>query len=248
MTARLPFLLLAVVLVAGCRAEEPRVVRVAAAANVVGVLIQIGEAHRRKYGVAIEVSAGSSGKLAAQIENGAPFDVFLSADAERPLALEQKGFAVPGSRFSYALGRLALCGRGLDPARGERALTDGAFRYLAIANPETAPYGVAAVQVLERIGAWQRLKGKTVRGENVTQTLQFVESGSAELGLLALSTVRAHRELGCWTVPAHLHDPIRQDAVLLDEGSDRPEARTFLDHLRSAEARELLVAAGYDVP
>jgi molybdate transport system substrate-binding protein len=237
-----------VALAAGCRSEPPSAVRVAAAANVAETLSTIAESYRAQHGVAVEISAGSSGKLAAQIQNGAPFEVFLSADAERPAQLEQKGFGVPSTRFTYAIGRLALCGRDLDPARGEKVLGEASFRHLAIANPETAPYGVAAVQVLERLGAWQRVKPKTVRGENVSQTLQFVESGSAELGLLALSTVvTRQKELRCWTVPARLHDPIRQDAMLLGVGRDRATARSFLEHLRSPSAQSVLRAAGYDL-
>jgi molybdate transport system substrate-binding protein len=232
-----------------CQSEPDRVVRVAAASNVADTVTAIGSELREQRGLLIEVSAGSSGKLATQIANGAPFQVFLSADAARPARLEASGHAVAGTSFTYAIGRLALCGRGLsEPSQARQKLAEGSFQHFAIANPETAPYGTAAVQVLERLGAWARTKDRTVRGENVAQTLQFVESGSAELGLLALSTVIGRTALSCWQVPANLHEPIRQDALLLGPGRDRPEARAFLDALKGPEARRSFEAAGYDVP
>lgn len=238
-----------VVLGSGCqKPERGEHARLAAAANMQEVLDEIG-ARFRKSGNALDVSYGSSGKLFAQIVNGAPFDALLSADAERPEKLEQQGLAVKGTRFTYAIGRLALYGRGLaHPDDGRVDLKDAQFRHLAIANPETAPYGVAAVTVLERIGVWNVVRDRAVRGENVVQTLQFVDSGGAELGLVALSTVVRRSGARFWKVPSELHEPIRQDAVLLAKGRDSVVARSFLDFLRGPEARELLEQFGYDVP
>jgi molybdate transport system substrate-binding protein len=237
----------------GCQAraapEEKRLVRVAAAANVQDVVRRIAERFEAREGAKVELSAGSSGKLYAQIENGAPFDVFVSADTARPARLEALGRAVAGSRFSYADGRLAGYGPALrHPTDGAADLREGAFRHLAIAHPDTAPYGAAAVEVLQALGVWQDVSGRLVRGENVAQTLQFVETGGAELGLVALSTVSGRAGATYWKVPVELHRPIRQDAVLLARASDHPAARAFLDFLRGAEAKRLFEAAGYDVP
>jgi len=235
-----------------CRRAErtsDRNVQVAAAANVHDVLLQIGDRFRKDSDCALTISAGSSGKLFAQIQNGAPFDVLLSADSTRPAELEQHGQAVSGSRFTYAEGRLALFGPGLtSPNDGTSDLRAGRFRHLAIANPDTAPYGAAAVQALERLGIWPAVRERAVRGENVAQTLQFVESGGAELGLVALSTVIAKPGARYWLVPRELHDPIRQDAVLLARAKDNTCARSLLTFLRGAPAQELLHRAGYDVP
>jgi molybdate transport system substrate-binding protein len=237
----------------GCRgraeasAETP--VRVAVAANVQPVLAELAGQFQKDTGHRVELSAGSSGKLFAQIENGAPFDVFVSADSERPRRLEAAGRAVAGSRFTYAQGRLALYGPALaHPENGELDIRAGAFRHFAIAHPDTAPYGAAAVQVLQALGSWENIAPRVVRGENVTQTLQFVDSGGAELGLIALSTLSTRPAAKYWNVPATLHQTIYQDAVLLSAAQDNPAARAFLDLLRSDRARKLFAAAGYDVP
>ena len=235
----------------GCkRTEKPAgTLQVAAAANVHDVLVKIGELFKAENDCQLSISTGSSGKLFAQIKNGAPFDVLLSADSQRPRELERQGSAVPGSRFTYAEGRLALYGPGLTrPDDGVTDLKAGRFRHLAIANPDTAPYGVAAVQVLERLGVWSAVREHAVRGENVAQTLQFVESGGAELGLVALSTVIAKPGAKYWLVPRELHDPIRQDAVLLTRAKDNSCALALLTFLRGPASEEMLRAAGYDVP
>jgi molybdate transport system substrate-binding protein len=222
--------------------------KVAAAANVAEVLARIAALFGKNSQARVAITPGASGKLYAQIENGAPFHLFLSADAERPARLEAKGLAVPGSRFTYALGRLAVVGRLLEnPAQGADALRAKRYQRLAIANPETAPYGAAALQVLAKLGV-SGLEGRIVRGENVAQALQFVDSGAAELGLVALSSISARRALPFWKVPHELHAPIRQDAVLLAIAKDMPEAAGFMAFLRGDQARAELAAAGYDVP
>ncbi len=242
-------LLIFALFAAACKGapRAPITLRVAAAANVRDVLKRIATDYEKERGVSIEVSVGSSGQLYAQIENGAPFDLFLSADEKRPAALEKKALAVAGTRFTYAVGRLALVGRALKhPGDGAQDLSAGTYQKLAIANPETAPYGVAAVQVLKKLGVWEAAEPRIVRGENVSQTLQFVDSGAAELGLVALSSISARTAAVYWKVPAELHDPIRQDGVILKAARDQAEARDFVAFLQSERARGIFNLAGYE--
>jgi molybdate transport system substrate-binding protein len=231
------------------------VVAVAVANNFQQTATDIAHAFSLKTGVRVEFSAGSSGKLYAQVVNGAPFDVFLSADTERAEKLEQDGLAVKGSRFTYATGRLVLWSK--DPQYKGREcgkdLKAGKFKRIAIANAMTAPYGVAAEQVLKALGLSDKaLEGRVVRGENVTQTLQFVESGSAELGLVALAQVRhldaaTSGETCRWTVPQELHRPIEQQGVLLTRAAAKPGAAAFLEFLKGEVARQMILADGYSV-
>ncbi len=200
----------------------------------------------------LRISSGSTGQLYAQIVNGAPYDVFLAADQRRPRLLEERGLAVHGSRFTYAMGALTLWSP--DAARideaGPRVLRRSDFRHLAIANPELAPYGLAARQALQTLGLWDALGSKLVRGENIAQTFQFVVTGNAELGFVALSQVLSPRNRAPgsrWNVPGTLHEPIRQDAVLLARGRDNPAASAFLGFLRSAKAAALIRSFGYDL-
>lgn len=221
-------------------------VGVAVASSFAPVASELGAMFRDKGGHAISVSSGSTGTLHAQIVNGAPFDAFLSADAERPADLERRGLGVRGSRFAYALGRLALYGPGLShPDDGLVDLRAGAFRHLSIANPEIAPYGRAAREVLERLGLWAALGPRLVRGQNIAQAQQFVEDGGAELGLVALSAVRVGARHRHFVVPATLHEPIRQEAILLERGARSEGARGFLDYLKGAEARSHIERAGF---
>jgi molybdate transport system substrate-binding protein len=196
----------------------------------------------------IEISTGATGTLAAQIRNGAPFTLFLSADEKRPMELEAEGLAVPGSRFTYALGKLVLWGPDprwvvLDPAA---SLADPELKRLAIANPELAPYGRAAQEALTALGLWDSVQPKLVRGEDIAQTYQFVASRNAELGFVALSQVM-DQSGSRWEVPQDLYTPIRQQAVLLQPGKGNAAATVFLDYLRSEPAREIIRAAGYGV-
>ncbi len=232
-------------------------VKVAVAANFTVPLEEIGRAFESATGNHLAVSTGSTGKLAAQIQNGAPFEVLLAADAERPAVLEKDGSAVAGSRFTYARGRLALWSR--DPGlvdAGGKVLATGSFRHLAIANPRLAPYGAAAQEVLAGLGLWERLTPRLVQGEDIGQTYQFVASGAAELGFVALSQVRAGAEGGpggkaqgsLWVVPEASYRPIDQQAVLLAKGKDNPAARAFLDFLKGPAARAVLERFGYGLP
>lgn len=228
-------------------AEE---VRVAVATNFRTAIEQLEPLFERETGHTLLISGGSTGKLYAQIINQAPFDVFLSADAARPLRLEETGAAVPGTRFTYATGQLVLW----SPSGGEvgaERLKAGTFRHLAIANPDLAPYGLAAMQVLGALELDEALAPQLVLGENIGQTFAFVQTGNAELGLVALSQLVAAREDlegDYWRVPASLHEPIRQDAVLLTRAADNPAAIAFLAFLQGDDARALIRTSGYDAP
>lgn len=198
----------------------------------------------------IQIAGGSTGKLYAQILRGAPFDVFLAADQERPALLEQTGHAVQGSRFTYALGRLTLWSRDTRIIAGDgvAALRRLKFRHLAVANFRTAPYGVAAREVLEALGLSESLESRLVMGENIGQAFAFVATGSAELGLVALSGVLSHSRKGSrWDVPSDLHAPIRQDAVLLVRGESNPAARELFAYLQRPEVKKRISALGYDM-
>ena len=235
----------AIVLAFSCavRADD---VHVAVAANFAAPLQALGAAFTQKSGHRVVASTGSSGKFYAQVRNGAPFHVLLSADEATPKRLEEDGLAVAGSRFTYALGRIVLWSAhdALVDGQGE-VLRSKRFNKLAIANPKLAPYGAAAQQAMTRLGVWSAVQGRVVQGENIAQTFQFVASGNAELGFVALSQLAGERKGSRWVVPAELHAPIRQDAVLLKQ---HLAAHAFLDFLRSAAARELIRASGYELP
>lgn len=227
-------------------------VSVAVAANFTAALQRLAPEFERTSGHTLLASFGATGKLYAQIKNGAPFDVLLSADDETPLKLEQEGLGVAGTRFTYATGRLVVWSPNPDLVddRGE-ILKKGEFAHLAIANPKTAPYGAAASQVMRKLGVWDRIASKLVYGENITQTAQFIHSGNAELGFIALSQVRSlppTQRGSHWLVSADLYQPLRQDAVLLAHAADKPSARAFLEYLRSPRARTIIQELGYDLP
>lgn len=231
-------------------AAHAEAISVAVASNFLKPLRYIGIEFEARTGHTLVISAGSTGNLYTQILNGAPYEVFLAADEREPARLERDGLAVPGSRFTYAVGRLALWSA--DPKRiagdGEALLRRGAYTRLAIANPKTAPYGAAAMDVLRHLGLVEATAGKLVRGENIGQTFQFVASGNADLGFVALAQVREVGRGNYWEVPAAWHVPVRQQAVLTTKGKDRPGAAALLEFLHSEAVRELLVTRyGYDV-
>jgi len=228
--------------------------RVAVASNFLPTLRELASIYQTESGDQLKIIAASTGKLYAQIIHGAPFDILLSADSRRPVLLSSSGHAVEASRFTYALGKVALWaplsrqrGRQMDDCR--EALMAGSFRRLAIANPRTAPYGIAAQQTLEQLGLWQTLQSKLVRGENIAQTLHYVDSGNAQLGIVALSLVKSLQErTGCiWEIPENLYRPIEQQAVLLKGSSNIAAAQQFLLFLRSSRATELIRSRGYGV-
>ncbi len=225
-------------------------VRVAVAANFLTTFQAITKQFEQETGHEVLVSPGSTGKLYLQIQNGAPFDLFFSADARRPELLEQEGFAVHGSRFTYAVGRVSLWSP--DPLfiknDGKTVLTHGNFEYLAIANPKTAPYGQAAIQILKALQLWEQVKDRLVHGENIGQAFQFVFTNNAQLGFVALSQVLdpKFKNMGSrWDVPTHLYDPLTQQAVLLKRGQLNPTAKTFLVYVKGKTARGIIKRFGY---
>jgi len=222
----------------------------AVAANFAETADALLPAFREATGHDLQLTTGSTGKLYAQIGEGAPFDVLLSADAATPARLLEEGNAVAGTAFTYAVGRLTLWST--DPDRigedGRGALEDPDLRFVAIANPELAPYGVAARDALQNLGLWEELQPKIVMGQNIGQTNSMVATGAAELGFVALSAVLSPRtrDRGSrWDVPQELFEPIRQDAVLLNPGAENPAARAFLDFLRTPEAAQVIDSFGY---
>ncbi|KUO54286.1 MAG: hypothetical protein APF80_06190 [Alphaproteobacteria bacterium BRH_c36] len=225
---------------------------VAVAANFAEVLDALQPIFKSATGHELVVTIGSTGKLYAQIVNGAPFEVLLAADQARPEKLISEGHAVAGSRFTYALGQLVLWSpdpRRIadDPAAALRAPDVSA---IAIANPALAPYGFAAKQALEKMGLWSELSSKIAMGENIGQTFSMVASGNAQLGLVAKSYALSPRnsERGSlWTVSTQYYDPIRQDAVLLEKGSSNEAAKAFMGFLRKPETRALIEKFGYAV-
>jgi molybdate transport system substrate-binding protein len=224
-------------------------VHVAVAANFLATCQQVAEGFSRQGRHRVIISSGSTGKLYAQIVQGAPYEIFLAADAERPQRLEREGYGVKDSRYTYARGRLALWSRDARRVDAEGNILQAvATGHLAMANPRTAPYGVAAKQTLEHLGVWQAWQPRIVQGEDIGQVLQFVDSGAAELGFVAHAQVKQRAVGSYWLVPPSLHAPLEQQAVLLLPGSDAPGALAFMGYLRSAEARRLIQDAGYDVP
>lgn len=220
-------------------------VRVAVAANFTAAAKDIGAAFAAASAHRALFSFGSSGKLYAQIVQRAPFDVFLSADRERPALAVANGLAVAGSRFTYAIGRLALYSRDATLVSGADTLREARFTRLAIANPATAPYGAAALDVLAALGLRERLAARLVRGDSVAQAFQFVETGNAEIGLVALAQIVGRPGGSRWVVPDALHGGVAQDAVLLERGAVSAAARAFVAFLRGPDARALIRRHGY---
>ena len=226
-------------------------VSVAVASNFMAPMKIIAQAFERETGHKAILSFGSTGQFYAQIKNGAPFAVLLAADDETPARLEREGVAVPGTRFTYATGKLVLWSKKADlvDAKGE-ILTTGKFDKLALANPKLAPYGAAAMQVLETMNLTKQLGPKLVEASNIGQTFQFVSSGNAALGFVALSQVFENGKLkegSGWVVPSNLYSPIKQDAVLLTSGKANLAAQALLQYLRSDKAKAIIVSFGYDL-
>lgn len=227
-------------------AAAAETVRVAVAANFTEAAREVSDLFRRETGHRTLLSSGSTGLLYAQILRGAPFEVFLAADEERPALAESAGLAVPGSRFTYAVGRLALYSREPGRITGPESLRSPPLARLALPNPETAPYGRAALEVLERLGLGGAAPFQLVRGTNVAQAYQFVRTGNADAGFVALAQVGAGGAGGShWVAPEEMHSPIRQQAVLLEAGAGNPAASGFLRFLKSAPVREVLRRRGY---
>ena len=242
-------LVIASLALATLHAAQADPVSVAVAANFTAPMQKIASAFEADTGHKAELSFGATGKFYAQITNGAPFQVLLSADDTTPARLEREGKAVARSRFTYAIGTLVLWSAqpGYVDAQGA-VLKTGDFKHLAIANPKVAPYGAAALQVMDQLGATAAVQPRLVQGENIAQAFQFVATGNAQLGFVALSQVMADGKLtsgSAWQVPASLHDPIRQDAVLLTPGKDSTAAAALLAYLRGDKARAVIRSYGY---
>lgn len=242
-------LLASLLLVATAARADP--VLVAVAANFTAPFNKLAAEFEKDSGHQLVASFGSTGKFYAQIKNGAPFEVLLAADDETPAKLVKEGAAVPGSRFSYATGRLVLWSPkpGVVDAAGE-VLKGSAVQKLAIADPRLAPYGAASVEVMKQLGVYDRLAPQLVTGETLAQVFQFVSSGNSPMGFLALSQVLKDGKVdgSSWVVPAALHTPIRQDAVLLNPGQGKPGAAALLQYLQGAKAQALIRSFGYDMP
>ncbi|EAU42605.1 molybdate transport system substrate-binding protein [Fulvimarina pelagi HTCC2506] len=219
---------------------------VAVAANFAEPAREIADDFGKVTGHTAVLSFGSTGQLFTQIEQGAPFDVFLAADTERPALAVEEALGVAGSVFTYAIGAIVLYSPDSDLVRGEDTLRNGDFGKLAIANPETAPYGAAAVETMRRLGVYDALEAKLVRGNNIAQAYQFVQTGNAELGFVASSQV-VDSGGSKWFVPANLYTPVRQDAVLLMQGADDDAARAFVEYLQSPAARAIIRRYGYEI-
>jgi len=224
-------------------------VQVAVAANFLGTMQLLVKEFERSSGHRARLSAGSTGKFYSQISAGAPFDVLLAADHATPTRLIAEGHAVAGSSFTYAIGQLVLWSAQADLIDGRAAVLSGSrFRYLAVADPKTAPYGAAAIQVLHALGLLPALQPRLVVGESVGQAYQFVVTGNAELGFVAWSQVLAAGQRGSfWRVPPELHKPLLQNAVLLKAGAHNPAAAALMSFLTTPAARKLIQAHGYSL-
>lgn len=246
MIPRLALFTLASLCLSMARADE---VQVAVAANFTAPVQAIAEQFHRDTGHTLIASYGATGQFYTQIHNGAPFDVFLAADDATPAKLEQEGAAVAGSRFTYAVGTLALWSAEPGYVDGDgKVLAGNAYQHLAIANPKAAPYGLAATQVLDKLALTQATRAKIVEGQNISQAYQFVSTGNAQLGFVALSQIYKDGKVtrgSAWIVPADLYSPIKQDAVVLSKGKDNAAARALMDYLQGPAAATIIQSYGY---
>jgi molybdate transport system substrate-binding protein len=220
---------------------------VAVAANFTDAAKEIAAAFQKKTGHEAVLSFGASGQFYTQISQDAPFQIFLSADSERPKKLVDDGLAVPDSLFTYAIGKLVLWSRTPGLVKGEETLKAASFDKLSICNPVAAPYGAAAVETMKSLKVYDQLQPKFVEGASITQAFQFVQTGNAELGFVALSQLTGSDSGSRWLVPQALYKPIRQDAVLLKKGASNEAATAFIDFLRGPEARAIIEKYGYEV-
>jgi molybdate transport system substrate-binding protein len=218
---------------------------VAVAANFTDAAKQIAAAFKEKTGHSAVLSFGSSGQFYTQITQDAPFQVFLSADEERPKKLVEEGLGVADSRFTYAIGKLVLWSKKPNFVKGEETLREATFAKLSICNPVAAPYGAAAVETMQSLKLYDTLKPKLVEGANISQAFQFVDTGNAEIGFVALSQLAGNDSGSRWMVPQDLYKPIRQDAVLLKKGASNEAATAFMNFLKGPEARAIIEKYGY---
>lgn len=231
-------------LISACGAQpDDGELRIAVASNFKGPAAEIVEKFQKQTDSNVTLTVGSTGKLYAQIRNGAPFDVFLSADSETPERLERELATANGSRFTYAVGKIVLWSPDPELVDGEGKVLESDFERLAIANPRLAPYGLAAEETLKKLGLWEKVEGRLVRGESIGQTFQFVSTGNAELGFVARSQTIGQRG-SLWEVPQELYTPIEQQAVIL---SGDESARKFLEFLKSEQSQTIIRRYGYEI-
>lgn len=241
------FVFAACLLASVAQADE---VQVAVAANFTAPMQKIAVEFEKDTGHKAVLSFGATGKFYAQITNGAPFEVFFSADDETPKKLESESHVQAGSRFTYAIGKLALWSakENYVDAKGQ-ILKTGGFKHLAIANPKTAPYGAAGVETLKQLGVYDALQPLFVQGENISQTYQFITTGNAELGFVALSQIYKDGKVtsgSAWVVPENFYSPIRQDAVILSKGKSNSAAQALLKYVREDKAKAIIKSFGYE--
>jgi len=244
----LKFFIAPLIMITSANAAE---VIVAVAANFTAPMKKIAPLFEKDTGHKAILSFGSTGAFYAQIKNGGPFQVFLSADDETPLKLEREGYAVGGTRFTYATGKLVLWSKqqGFVDEKAE-VLRSNNFQKIAIANPKLAPYGAAAIETINKLGLMQALQPKFVQGENIAQTFQFVNTENAQLGFVALSQVFSDGKItqgSGWIVPNNLHNPIQQDAVVLTAGQNNPAVSALIQYIKSDKAKVIIKSFGYDL-
>ena len=230
-------------------AAHAETISVAVASNFTAPMQKIAAQFEKDTGHKAELSFGATGKFYAQISNGAPFGILLAADDKTPAKIAQEGKGDAASRFTYSIGKLVLWSKqdGYVDANGE-VLKTGKFQHVAIANPKLAPYGLAAEQTLTKLNLLDAIKPKFVQGENIGQTYQFAATGNAELGFVALSQVMEDGKIkagSAWVVPAEMHEPIRQDAIVLNNAKDNVAAKALMDYLKGDKARAIITAYGY---
>ncbi|MEN5182107.1 molybdate ABC transporter substrate-binding protein [Comamonas testosteroni] len=239
-------LVLSAVFCAHAQADE---VAVAVAANFTAPMQKIAAQFEKDTGHKATLSFGATGKFYAQINNGAPFGILLAADDTTPEKLAKEGKAVDASRFTYAIGQLVLWSKQANYVDDKgQVLKTGDYQHIAIANPKLAPYGLAAMQTLDKLGLTAQVQPRVVQGENIGQTYQFAASGNAQLGFVALSQVMDGgqlREGSAWIVPEAMHEPIRQDAIVLNSAKDNPAAKALMEYLKGDKARAVIKSYGY---
>ena len=218
---------------------------IAVAANFTEVAKEIASAFKAKTGHEAVLSFGATGHLYTQITQAAPFQIFLSADAEHPRKAVDDGLGIADSRFTYAIGKLVLWSKTTDLVKGEETLKSGTFSKLSIANPALAPYGAAAVEAMKKLGVHEAIQPKIVQGNNIAQAFQFIDTGNAELGFVALAQLATVTAGSRWVVPRTFYSPIKQDAVLLNQGASNEAATAFMTFLKGPEARAIITIYGY---
>jgi molybdate transport system substrate-binding protein len=251
MLRRRAFLMIVVIALSLASAVRAQEIRVAAAADLKFAMQDVAAQFEKQTGTKVDVTYGSSGNFFSQLQNGAPFDLFFSADIDYPRKLDAAGIAEPGTLYEYAIGRIAIwmpADSKVDVASlGWKALLDAGVQKIAIANPEHAPYGRAAVAALQKAGIYDQVKPKLVYGENISQAAQFAQSGNAQAGIVAMSLVVSPgmKDGKRWEIPADMHPPIEQAAVVLKSAANKDAARALLDFVKSESGRATLAKYGF---